>query len=310
MTGAPLARRSLGHRMRSLREVARMSQVTAGRVVELSPQSIGRLEDGQATRISSLHIIALCDAYGVSAAERTTLLKLAQEIRETRKTSGQWWSAYTDLIPNGFVRHLALEGAARTVTAFHNTMVPSLLRTPLYHRAEECTRHPRESGEDIERRVQMTIRRQERLHNNDFNFKAYLLQSVLHHPVGGSEVMLRQLSYLHEIGRLPNVSIRIVPRTTGSHIGLRIGRFVLLEFAALPATGLIEPPIVYVDSFTEDLRLERNSETEPYRRALNKLNRIALDEDHSRTLIAEIARTYPSYALPRNGIHPRAQEAP
>lgn len=170
--------------------------------------------------------------------------------------------------------------------------------------------HPGGSGEDVERRAQLTIRQQERLHSNDFELRVYLLQSVLHHPVGGSGVMHRQLTYLNEVGRLPNVSIRVIPREAGSHIGLRIGRFVLLEFGALSATGLIEAPMVYVDGLTGERCLERDSETEPYRRALVELDRVALDERHSRSLIEETARSYISYALPQNGTHQRDQGAP
>jgi transcriptional regulator with XRE-family HTH domain len=307
MTGAILARRSLGHRLRRLREAAKMSQATAGRVVELSPQTIGRLEDGQATRISSLHIAALCDAYKVSVPERTTLLKLAREICETSKTARHWWSCYADLIPDGFGRRLALEGAARALTSFQNTLVPSLLRTPDYHRAIECAKQQGDSGRDIEGSVQLTVRRQERLYGNDFELCAYLLQSVLYHPIGGSEVMHRQLTYLDELGRLPNVSIRIIPGVAGGHIGLHLDRFVLVEFGAMSATGPIAAPIVYVDGFTTDRCMERDSDTEPYRRALVELDRVALDESSSRSLIKETASSYISSALPQNGIHQRRQ---
>ena len=104
--------------------------------------------------------------------------------------------------------------------------------------------------------------------------------------------MDRQMSHLDEIARLPNASIRIIPWTVGSHAGLYIDRFVLLEFGKLPTTGLIEPPVVYAEGFTGDLYLERDCEVDPYRRALRDLDRVALDEDRSRTLMGEIARDY------------------
>src|SRR5947208_3267143 len=100
MAGSTLARRSLGRRLRKLRDAAKMSQSAAGKIVELSPQSIGRLEDGQATRVSSLHINVLCDAYGVDDDERRVLLGLAQEAREAQKSGGKWWRAYADEIPS------------------------------------------------------------------------------------------------------------------------------------------------------------------------------------------------------------------
>ncbi|WP_067889069.1 helix-turn-helix domain-containing protein [Nocardia vaccinii] len=289
MTGSTLARRSLGRRLRKLRDAAGIRQAAAARAAELSPQSIGRLEDGQATRISGLHINALCNAYGVHDDERRALLDLAAEAREVQRTGGAWWR------PNGEPAHAdvdhlaALEETARRWTSFQNVTIPILLQTADYRRACEWTLHPQDATADIEHRVETALQRRKRLHDNDFDIVVYLLQSVLHHPVGGPAVMARQLAHLHDLTHLPNISIRVIPRSADSHIGLHLDRFVLLEFGNLPATGLPEPPIIHVEGHTGSLFLERDCDLTPYRDALAELNRVALDEDRSRTLMLETA---------------------
>lgn len=292
MTGSTLARRSLGRQLRRLREAATMSQTAAGKIVELSPQSIGRIEEGRSTRVSSLQVNALCDAFGASDADRKMLLGLAQEMRSASKNGGNWWRAYADEIPTGFDHYVSLEEVAQRVTTFQMTLLPGLLQTADYRRAGEWTMHPQAATADVERRVELSTRRQERLRDKDFQMNVILSEAVLHHQVGGAAVMARQLKHLAEIGEQPNVSLRVVAHMAGSHMGLHVGSFVLFEFPVVPASRLMEPPVVYVEGYTGDLYLERDSEVIPYRNALAELERVALDRGNSTSLIAQIAREY------------------
>ncbi len=292
MTGSSLARRTLGQRLRVLREKAKVSQSAAARAVELSPQSIGRLEEGDPTRVSSLHINVLCDRYAVDDTERKVLLKLAHEARKAQKSGGHWWYAYADLSPDGFDHYVVLEETACRLTSFQPTMVPGLLQTAGYRRAGEWTMHPRDSVSEVDRRVEMFVRRQQRLYDPHFEVRMFMLESALYHPVGGPEVMETQLEHLDEIGQLPNVSIRIIPRAASGHVGLHVGPFVLLEFITHSTAEESNRPLVYVEGFTGDLYLERTSEIHPYWTALQDIDRVALDEGRSRDLIGQIAREY------------------
>ncbi len=289
MTGAVLERRALGRRLRALRNETGMSRSAAGKVIESSVQTVGRLEDGTGTRISGIHVSLLCDAYKATVTEREVLLRLAGEVRTARKARDPWWRAYKTMAVGGFADRIVFEQAASTVSTFHTTLIPGLLHTADYHRAAQHALHPHESAADLDHRVEMTLRRQEILHNNDFHAKMYLLQSVLQHSVGSPAVMDRQLSYLDRVAQLPNVSIRIIPHAAGGHIGLHLSSFDLLEFGLLPATGQPEPPIVYVKGLTRELRLEQDNDIARYRAALTDLDRAALDEDQSRALMSRIA---------------------
>jgi hypothetical protein len=249
------------------------------------------------TRNLTAYVTLLCDAYKATDAERAVLMSLARDVYTAHKAGVPWWRGHETMARGGCADRIAFEQAASTITTFGTTLIPALLSTVDYHRAVQQVLHPQESAADLDRRSEIILLRQEILRNNDFQARVYLLQSVLQHSVGGPAVMEQQLSYLDAVTELPNVSIRIIPQTAGIHIGLHSGGFVLLEFGPLPATGQSEPPVVYVNGLTQEMRLEQDEDISLYRAALNDLDRAALDENRSRALMCEIARRYRAGAI-------------
>jgi len=292
MAGSTLARRSLGRRLRQLREAAKMSQSAAGRAVELSPQSIGRLEDGQATRTSSLHINALCDVYRVSDAERKVLLALGAEVREAHKSGGKWWRAYADEIPIHFDHYLSLEDSASQITFWYTLVIPGLFQTSDYRRVLAWTENPTWTHDEVERLVELTAKRQRRLQDPKVRIVVLLHEAALRSQIGSGAVMEEQLIRLAALSEHPNITILVVPFNASNQLGTLAGTFVLLDFPSLPATKLHEPSVVYVEGFVGCLYLERETEVEQYRHAAEQIRRVALDEIQSRELILEVAREY------------------
>ncbi|MBY8863806.1 helix-turn-helix domain-containing protein [Nocardia sp. CA2R105] len=269
-----------------------MSQSTAGKAVYLSAQSIGRIEDGQYTRMSNLHINALCDLYGVTGDGRELLLELIQQSREARRSRQDWWSPFTDLLSADELDRLALEQHAVAGTAFGGTLVPRLAHTADYRHALERILHPHDPPTDIDRRVELAEQHRERIDTNNFQARIYILESALRHVMGGPEVMLAQLSHLVEISARPTVSIRIIGPEVTSHIGLHLASFVLLEFGVQLAGDPPEPPEVFIDGAPRSLRLQRDGDIGHYESVTDQLSRIALSEKSSRILLCEIAQDY------------------
>ncbi|MFI5755053.1 DUF5753 domain-containing protein [Streptomyces sp. NPDC051569] len=83
-----------------------------------------------------------------------------------------------------------------------------------------------------EQRLAARLDRQELLNRHKPPAVASFLieEVVLHRPVGGADVMKRQLQRLLERAATRNVQIRIVPTALGAHSGLN-GSMVLLETA-------------------------------------------------------------------------------
>ncbi|SUA80626.1 Helix-turn-helix domain [Nocardia otitidiscaviarum] len=290
LTGSTLARRALGRELKRLREAHGMNQSAAGRVIGVSPQTIGRMEDGLPTKVSDLYMNALCDAYEATATERTTLLELAYEVRTTRKSGGGWWRAYVDEMRVGFDHYMSLEESARKLSIWKTAVVPGLLQTAEYRRSIEWTEHPDMPSEQVEKRIEIAMRRQNRLDESGFAVDAILWEAVLRDQIGGPEVMADQLRRLWEVSQLPNVSVRAVPFSAPRHLGSCVGSFVLLEFPKLSASGLTGPPVVFVEEYAGDLYLEREAEVRRYRDAFAEIGRAAVDEDATRQLILSIAK--------------------
>ncbi|WP_282781285.1 helix-turn-helix transcriptional regulator [Nocardia sp. CC201C] len=292
LTGSTLARRALGRELKRLREAAGMNQSVAGRAIGVSPQTIGRMEDGLPTKVSDLYINTLCDAYAAVTTERTMLLTLAYEVRATRKAGGGWWRAYADAMQVGFDHYMSLEESAQRLGIWKTAVIPGLLQTAEYRRSIEWTQHPDMPTEQVEKRIEIALRRQQRLGEADFTIDAILWEAVLRDQIGGSRVMADQMQRLLEVSQSPNVSLRVVPFDCQRHLGSCVGSFVILEFSNLAATGLTTPPVVYVEEYAGDLYLERESEVSRYRTAFTEISRAALDEDSTRQLILSIAKEH------------------
>src|SRR5690606_34796212 len=187
--GSTLPRRALGRELRKLRERAGVTRSSAARIIEVSPQSIGRIEDGQGTRLLALQVNALCDYYRAEDEERRTLLELLSQYKTAQRSGGSWWRGYAEQLAAGFDHYLSLEDAADRVTAWKLSIVPGLLQTPDYRRALAWAATPEAATETIESQVAVAMRRQGRLDDTDFTMNVLLAEGVLHDQVGGPGVL-------------------------------------------------------------------------------------------------------------------------
>ncbi|MGW4772856.1 helix-turn-helix domain-containing protein [Nocardia sp. NPDC004278] len=278
----------LGRQLKRLREESGVSPTAAARAIEVSPQTLWRMESGQrGPKLKELYIGVLCKMYGATEEESTALAGL---VAETKKPG--WWHSYGDAVPAHFDLFIGLEEAAKRLTTFQLTLVPGLLQTPDYRRALAWIEFPGQAAAALETLIEVHSRRQSRLRNSarDFEFRVLLSESVLHHQVGGPAVMAEQLRHLADAGRRPNVSIRVLPQQVGSHRGLITGSFVFMEFPVHPTSRLTEPPVVYVQGYTGALYLDQEAEIAQYRTAVAQIRQVALDEDMSRELLLKVAR--------------------
>lgn len=299
MAGSSLPRRAFGRLLRDHRLRLKKGQLAAGLHIEISPQSIGRLEDGQRIKISTAQIRDLLDLYeiGNPSSERDKILGLWEEVKQQDQaakiagTTKGWWRSYSDQIMPHFDHYLSLEAATKRITTHQLVLMPGLLQTPEYRRALIKGNEPDLSAVDVERRLELAARRQLRMEESGFRFEALVSEAVLHHRPGGPVVMAEQLRTLAEISGRDNVSVRVVPFEIGVHRGLVIQSFTLLEFPPL-ASRLVEPPVVYIEGAEGVLYLERRDVIERYNRAISLIREVALSEDRTRDLVLSIAKEY------------------
>lgn len=289
MSGSTLPARALGRLLAGHRERAGLTKYSAAQLVDTSQQTVARIEYGQKSKVSQLWINVWADAYKVDDKERQLMLGLAQELSSSRKN---WWRAYADEMNPHFDYYLGLEEAARALSVWRTSLLPGLLQTPEYRRAVAWNESPEMATDQVEKRVEMAVRRQTRLDAQDFTVDVILAQSGLLDQIGGAAVMADQLRHLATISQRPNVSVRVVPFEAPRHLGLRVGSFAMLEFPKLPATGQTEPPVIYVEGYTGDLYLEQEDDVTRFRAAFAEISRVALDRDTTRQLLLSMAKEY------------------
>ncbi|WP_040863590.1 helix-turn-helix domain-containing protein [Nocardia niigatensis] len=289
MSGSTLPARALGRLLAGHRERAGMTKYAAGQLVDTSQQTVARIEYGQKSKVSLLWVNVWSDAYKVSDDDRKLMLGLARELATSQKN---WWRAYADEMKPHFDYYLGLEDSARALSVWRTNLLPGLLQTPEYRRAIAWTESPEMPTDQVEKRVEMAVRRQTRLDDPDFAVDVIVSKTVLLEQIGGAAVMVEQLKRLADISQQPNVSIRVVPFDARRHLGSRVGSFAMLEFPKLPATQQTEPPVIYIESYTGDLYLEQDEDVMQYRDAFAEIGRVALDRDTTRQLLLSIAKEY------------------
>ncbi|WP_174550457.1 helix-turn-helix domain-containing protein [Nocardia shimofusensis] len=271
-TGSTMPRRRLGRNLRDLRTRARMTTRTAARQLEWSEAKIWRIETGQ-TSLRSLDVEAMCKVYGAPADVVAPLAALAKET----KARG-WWTAYTDVVAEGFDIYIGLEEAARQLAGYEADLIPGLLQTEAYTRALLRTARPAAGATEIERRVELRRTRQSLLTRPGapLRLDVVIPEAVLRHRVGGPEVAAEQLDHLRRICDLPTVRLRVIPAGSDYHAGMETSRFAILEFPA-DGTTAPEPPVVYVETFTGPVYLDKEADFARYRAAFADIASAAVD---------------------------------
>ncbi|MFE1765677.1 helix-turn-helix domain-containing protein [Streptomyces angustmyceticus] len=260
--GPTVLRIVLGTQLRRLREGAGITREAAGDAIRGSHAKISRLELGRVS-CKERDVADLLTLYHVTdEAVRDDFLKLAR-----RTSSPGWWHQYNDVLPGWFETHIGLEEAASVIRTYEVQFVPGLLQTPDYARAVAQLGHPRSSPEEIERRVQLRVQRQELLTVPDApRVWAVIDEASLRRPLGGPEVMAGQLRHLLTMAELPNVTLQIAPFSLGG-LAAAGGPITILRFLEPDL-----PDIVYLEQLTSALYLDKRDDVDHYLAVMDRLS--------------------------------------
>ena len=181
-TGGPtVLRMLLGAHLRRLREARGVTREDAGWEIRSSESKISRMELGR-VGFKERDVADLLTLYGLDdPEERDRLLALARDAN----TPG-WWHRYGDVLPGWFQSYLGLEAAASLIRTYEVQFVPGLLQTREYARAVVLLGHGRAPAEEVERRVDLRMARQELLTRADPpQLWAVVDEAALRRPIGG-----------------------------------------------------------------------------------------------------------------------------
>ena len=278
--GPTVRRRRLGSELRKLREDHSIKLEEVAERLGVAASTLSRIETGKAPT-KSVYLTAMLEMYGVTdPAQRQVLVDMAREGH--RKG---WWSVYDDVLPTGFGIYVGLEAEAAGLRSFEGEVVQGLFQTPDYARAILREVQVRDTDEQVERLVDLRMKRQEVLDRNPpLDVWMILDEAVIRRTIGGPGVMRDQLARLVEASRKPNVTLQVLPFSTGSHAGLR-GPFSILEF---PERA--DPDVAYVESVAGIIYLEKEREVRTAAEAFDRLRAAALSPGQSTDLIIEAAQ--------------------
>ncbi|MFD9218650.1 helix-turn-helix domain-containing protein [Streptomyces sp. NPDC060064] len=273
-------RRRLGQELRRLRELKGMTAEEVAERLLVSQSKISRLENGRRS-ISQRDVRDLCGVYEVE--DHRIVDSLMQMAKDSRQQG--WWHAFGD-IP--YSVYIGLETDAASLRVYEPQVVPGLLQTRQYAEALIAGALPESGTTDIEKRVSVRLRRQERINDAEHPLRLWVVvdEAALRRLVGDKQLMREQLEYLVELSQLPHVTVQVLPFEMGAHPGIN-GQYAILEFP-----DASDSSVVYIEGVTSDLYLEKANDVQKYSVMYEHLRAQALNVDQTRQFIADIAKDY------------------
>ncbi|MET7366253.1 helix-turn-helix transcriptional regulator [Streptomyces sp. NPDC005566] len=273
-------RRRLGQELRRLREIKGMTAEEVAERLLVSQSKISRLENGRRS-ISQRDVRDLCGVYEVE--DHRVVDSLMQMAKDSRQQG--WWHAFGD-IP--YSVYIGLETDAESLRVYEPQVVPGLLQTRQYAEALITGALPEAPPSDIEKRVNVRARRQDRINAPEHPLRLWAVidESALRRLVGGKQVMIEQLEHLIEQSQLPHVTVQVLPFEMGAHPGIN-GQYAILEFP-----DAADSSVVYIEGVTSDLYLEKANDVQRYSVMYEHLRAQALNVEQTRQFISGIAKEY------------------
>lgn len=276
------ARVALAGELRRRRVALGISMEEAAARIRCTVSKISRMETAKVP-FKRQDVADLLDLYrAFDQGERSGLLAMADE---TKKRG--WWHPYKDVLPSWFEPMIGLEQSASAIRAYEVQFVHGLLQTEDYARAVAWLGRGSSTPEEIERRVEVRLKRQEVITGSDApRFWVVLDEAVLWRSPNGAEVMCGQLQHLLEMSLLSNVTIQVAPFHLGG-----------LPTAGVPVTVLRFPvqeipDTVYLEHLADANILDDPKKVEPYRAIMDQLCALADTPRASREHITRALARY------------------
>lgn len=270
----------LGRRLLDLRERAGLKREEAARVLRVAPATVRRMEMAEVS-LKIPYLQLLLKSYGVSDEEAEAFVALAEDANKPG-----WWQRFHDILPGWFSMYVSLEGAAALIRQYEPHFVPGIMQT------EEYARGVLKSGaigqtrpEDIERHVALRMQRQDLLTRTDApRVWAVMDETALRRPIGGPEGMRAQIDKLLETMTLPNVTLQVIPFSSGPHPGT-YGPFVLFRFA-VPEL----PDMVYSEYLTGAVYLDARSEVATHLEVMDRMAAQAATAHRTKEILQDLRK--------------------
>ncbi|MFJ4683211.1 helix-turn-helix domain-containing protein [Streptomyces sp. NPDC088789] len=257
-----------GAKMREHRGRAGMSLDALSGVVKISKAHLSRIEHAESPVPPELP--AMLDAAFGTESVFTDLYALARK----------------EVHPDKFRRRMELEARAVVIKEYSPQIVPGLIQTKRYARAQFEVHNPKATEHEIDDLVIGRMTRQDLLIGDPGPDYAVILdEAVLRRSYGGSDIMREQLARLLDLALTPSTYVQVLPFTHGGH-ALAGGSLSLwtLDDGAL---------VAYEEAITTGTLVEENAEVQTRMRAYDLLSASALSPVESADMIRSVMEALP-----------------
>lgn len=223
----------LGEQLRRFRRARGLSLASVADQVGFSEAKLSRIEGGR-SRIAVGDMERLLDIYGVTdPGQRKHLAEftLQQQVRQTG-----WWRERAGHAGANIPQYLALEAVASRIRQLEPTLIPGLLQTPGYARV---VLRARWDGLELDQETEARQARRRRLVDGELEATFLLAETALW--LIPPDVHDAQVRRLIEVAQLPNVTVRLIPRSEVAYATYG-NPLTLLSFAddGLPDVAYVE----------------------------------------------------------------------
>lgn len=186
----------------------------------------------------------LMTVFEFAADERKELIAL----RSAAKERG-WWSKFSALFGSELLRLYGMEYGAERVRTYESVLMPGLLQSEEYVRALMVAGVATVLPVEVEQRVEVRMRRQQRLEGDDpLKLSAVIGEAALVQQIGGPGVLYRQLLHLADLIEThpDTIDVRLMPFTATERSIFSGATFHLIDFAnpRLPTLGWHESSVM------------------------------------------------------------------
>ncbi|MBW8485538.1 helix-turn-helix domain-containing protein [Actinomadura parmotrematis] len=194
--------------LRFLREKEGLSLAQCGKIINVARSTVSNMEAGR-QRPHQDQMQKLDAAYGTGLLFQLLL-----------------WYARMAHDPDWGRQFIHYEEQASLIRLFHGQVIPLVFQTDAY--TWECVRAGTSKDREMAMARRLARKQQVLGRGDDVDIWVLIDEAALARPVGGGKLMKQQVEHLLELAQKENVSLRIVPFSSGAHLGVD-GSFELVR---------------------------------------------------------------------------------
>lgn len=270
-----------------LRKLRGLSQPKLAALVHVAPQTVSRWETGT-TDIDLTNLQPLADALDVTLERlHKVLLNEDDELSDVGSSS----EVLQRLVPEWLTAYVGQEQSASRIQSYESNVIHGLLQTRDYaHVLASESDYARGRANRTDKLVKLRLRRQAALTrwSEPLALEVVLSETALRTKIDGRETMLHQLKHVADVTDLPNVTIRVLPFSSGYHAATR-GSFTMLTF---PWETETEPSTVYTESYLGGSYVDAQYQIDYFASLFDHLKEMSLSPSDSIKFLHQVAEEY------------------